>query len=136
MNGKSKKSKHKKKLSDDLPDIHDYKKEIFKNDNNNNRQHRSDSDTKNQGIRSSRKRKHTKISHGSIENHLAEIVMADCQDYKGKKVRFSKIEVIEVESWKKINLKLTAEENLDELMKISQGKKERNKNVSCTCVII
>ena len=50
MNGKSKKSKHKKKLSDDLPDIHDYKKEIFKNDNNNNRQHRSDSDTRNSFI--------------------------------------------------------------------------------------
>ena len=136
MNGKSKKSKHKKKLSDDLPDIHDSKKELFKNVDNNNRQHRSDSDTKNQGIRSSRRRKHTKISHGNTENHLEEIVMADSQEFKGKKVRFTKIEIIDVESWKKLNLKLTAEENLDELMKISQGKKERNKNVSCTCVII
>ncbi len=61
--------------------------------------------------------------------------MEDEQDCKGKKVRFNKIEVINVESWKKINLKLTSEENIDELIKISEGKKGRIKNVSCTCAI-
>ena len=60
----------------------------------------------------------------------------DDKNYKGKQVRFAKIDVIDVESWKKLNLKLTAEENLDELIKISEGKKERIKNVSCTCIII
>ena len=37
---------------------------------------------------------------------------------------------------KKLNLKLTAEENIDELIKLSEGKKERIKNVSCSCIII
>ena len=133
MNGKGKKSKHRKKLSDDLPDMKDIKKPLFKDDDvdNNNR---SDSENR-KNIRSSRRRKHTKISRKSQDNDLNNIILDD-QNYKGKKVRFAKIDVIDVESWKKLNLKLTAEENLDELIKISEGKKERIKNVSCTCIII
>ena len=133
MNGKGKKSKHRKKLSDDLPDMKDIKKPLFKDDDvdNNNR---SDSENR-KNIRSSRRRKHTKIYRKSQDNDLNNIILDD-QNYKGKKVRFAKIDVIDVESWKKLNLKLTAEENLDELIKISEGKKERIKNVSCTCIII
>ena len=133
MNGKGKKSKHRKKLSDDLPDMKDIKKPLFKDDDvdNNNR---SDSENR-KNIRSSRRRKHTKIYRKSQDNDLNNIILDD-QNYKGKKVRFAKIDVIDVESWKNLNLKLTAEENLDELIKISEGKKERIKNVSCTCIII
>ncbi len=56
---------------------------------------------------------------------------------KGKKVNFSnKITIIKVECWKKYNLKLTAEENFEELMNLSSGRKEKEKNISCTCIII
>ena len=81
-----------------------------------------------------RKRKHTKVSHKSKENKLKNEIIDD-QDEKGRKVKFGKIDVIDVESWKKLNLKLTAEENLDELIKLSEGKKERIKNVNCSCII-
>ena len=102
-------------MSDDLPDMKDIKKPLFKDDDvdNNNR---SDSENR-KNIRSSRRRKHTKIYRKSQDNDLNNIILDD-QNYKGKKVRFAKIDVIDVESWKKLNLKLTAEENLDELIKI------------------
>ncbi len=134
MNSKNKKSKHRKKLSDDLPDMKDIKKPLFKEDDVNNNI-RSDSENRKEEIRSSRRRKHTKVSRKSQDNDLNNIILDD-KNYKGKQVRFAKIDVIDVESWKKLNLKLTAEENLDELIRISEGKKERIKNVSCTCIII
>ena len=83
-----------------------------------------------------RKRKHTKVSHKSKENKFKNEIIDDDQDGNGRKVKFGKIDVIDVESWKKLNLKLTAEENIDELIKLSEGKKERIKNVSCSCIII
>ena len=83
-----------------------------------------------------KKRKHTKISHKSKENIAKNDIIDNLdEDGKGKKVKFDKINVIDVESWKKLNLKLTVEENLDELIKLSEGKKERIKNISCRCII-
>ena len=80
----------------------------------------------------------------------------------GKKVKInSKVEIIDVESWKKYNLEQTADENFEEFLKMEyeNEKKEkenknnpnndnnnnnnkvkrikgRNGNVSCTCIII
>ena len=139
MSSKNKKSKHKTKLSDDLPEINDKKKKIsFKDEIANNNSNNSNSDNeeshkkKNDSSRKS-KRKHTKVSHKSKENNLNNIVNNEKE--KEKKVKFSKIDVIDVECWKKLNLKMTAEENLDELLKLTEGKKEKVKNVNC-CIIL
>lgn len=54
-----------------------------------------------------------------------------------RKVKFGNIDIIDVESWKAINLKLTSEENIEELFKISDGKENRRiKNIGCACIII
>ena len=42
--------------------------------------------------------------------------------------------VINSENWKKYNLNITAEENLEELINVSNNKKGRQKNISCTCI--
>ena len=130
MNDNKKKTKQKSKSNNDLTEV----KGLFnpKDDIDNDI---SDNDSQNKRSDSTRRRKHTKITHKKKDNSTNEI-MSDDQSYKGKKVKFNKIEVVDVESWKVLNLKLTAEENLDELLKLSNGKKERVKNVSCTCVII
>ena len=140
MSSKNKKSKHKTKLSDDLPETNDKKKKIsFKeetdnnNNNNNSNSDNEDSHKKNNDFSRKSRRKHTKVSHKSKENNLNNIVNSEKE--KGKKVRFSKIDVIDVECWKKLNLKMTAEENLDELLKLTEGKKEKVKNVNC-CIIL
>ncbi len=134
MNDKNKKYKRKKRLSVDLSDIHENKKNKNTSDKDINK-YRTGSIPKDEEIHSSWRRRTTKISHKNKEYNFTNIVLEDEQDCKGKKVRFNKIEVINVESWKKINLKLTSEENIDELIKISEGKKGRIKNVSCTCAI-
>ena len=130
MNDNKKKAKQKSKSNNDLTEV----KGLFnpKDDIDNDI---SDNDSQNKRSDSTRRRKHTKITHKKKDNSTNEII-SDDQSYKGKKVKFDKIEVVDVESWKVLNLKLTAEENLDELLKLSNGKKERVKNVSCTCVII
>ena len=69
----------------------------------------------------------TKVSHKSKDNKLESKIIED-QNIKGKKVKFSKIDVIDVECWKQLNLKMTAEENLEELMKLTEGQKGRVKN--------
>ena len=46
-----------------------------------------------------------------------------------RKVKFGNIDIIDVESWKAINLKLTSEENIEELFKISDGKKNKEKEI-------
>ena len=66
-----------------------------------------------------------------------ESIKVEEEQTKGKKVKFAKIDIIDVECWKEINLKLTAEENVDELMKITGGKDDKRiKNIGCTCTII
>ena len=60
-----------------------------------------------------------------------------------KRVKFaSKVTTIKVECWKKYNLEQTADENINELLKISKtdtkekGKKGgRDQNITCTCII-
>ena len=56
---------------------------------------------------------------------------------KTKKVKFGKVQFIDVECWKELNLKLTAEENIEEIIKLTEGKGDkRAKNIGCTCIII
>ncbi len=52
-----------------------------------------------------------------------------------KRVKFADIDVINIENWKKYNLNMTAEENLEELINVSNNKKGRQKNISCTCIL-
>ena len=151
MSSKVKKSKHKSKSSDD--DLSESKKEKKKipgkdedEDNINKKEkkekkdkkdkndNKEDSDEKHKKGERKRKRYHTKISHKSKENNSDNLILDDMSQ-KGKKVRFSNIDIIDVECWKQLNLKNTAEENLEELVKLTEGKKERVKNVSC-CTII
>ena len=151
MSSKVKKSKHKSKSSDD--DLSESKKEKKKipvkdedevNINKKNKKDKKDKKDKNSNKDDSeqkqkkgerkRKRYHTKISHKSKENNLDNLILDD-KNQIGKKVRFSNIDIIDVECWKQLNLKNTAEENLEELVKLTEGKKERVKNVSC-CTII
>ena len=154
MSSKVKKSKHKSKSSDD--DLSESKKEKKKipgkdddEDNINKKEkkekkdkkdkkdkndNKEDSDEKHKKGERKRKRYHTKISHKSKENNSDNLILDDISQ-KGKKVRFSNIDIIDVECWKQLNLKNTAEENLEELVKLTEGKKERVKNVSC-CTII
>ena len=131
MNGKTKKNKSKLRSSDDLTEIKLDKKVGFK-DNNIIDDTKITKDLK---IPTTRKRHHTKVSRKS-KNNNSNLEILDPQIEKGRKVKFGKIKIIDVESWKEINLKLTAEENFDELMKLSQGKKGKIKNVNCTCIII
>ena len=80
------------------------------------------------------KRKHTKVNKKKKEKE--ETKVEEEIDNK-RKVKFGKIDIIDVESWKKLNLKLTAEENMEELYKISEGtQNKRMKNIGCTCIII
>ena len=59
-----------------------------------------------------------------------------------KRVKFaSKVTTIKVECWKKYNLEQTADENINELLKISnsdsknKGKRSGRDNITCTCII-
>lgn len=135
MNNKSKKSKHKSKLSDDLSDIKPEKKVLFNDDIDDNigkKNSRTDSVGFSRDVHTTRKRKHTKVSRKTKK--IYEIL--DEESQKGRKVKFGKIDIIDVECWKKLNYLMTAEENLDELLKLSDEKKGRIKNVNCTCIII
>ena len=56
------------------------------------------------------------------------------KDYETiKRVKFLKIDIIKIENWKKYNLSLNEENNLDKLINISNKKKD--KNVYCSCLI-
>ena len=81
-----------------------------------------------------KRRKFTKISNNLRISSSKNIINNNTN--KGRKVKFSSVDIIKVESWKKINLKLTSNENMDELMKIANGNKDRMKNISCICIII
>ena len=120
--------------NDDLLKVKTDKKVSFKNNDLNNSS-RTDNENIQNKIESTRKRKHTKVSKKSKENNINNNVIEDTLSEKQKKVKFTKIDIIDVESWKKLNLKLTAEENLDELLKLTEGKKGKDKNISCNCII-
>lgn len=51
-----------------------------------------------------------------------------------KRVKFLKIDIINIENWKKYNSSLNEENNLDKLINISDEKKD--KNVYCSCLIL
>ena len=133
MNKKNKKNKHKINQNEDISEEKHDKKVLFKDCDNNNDDNSKKEKDKITG--NTRKRKHTKVSHKSKDNKLESKIIED-QNIKGKKVKFSKIDVIDVECWKQLNLKMTAEENLEELMKLSEGQKGRVKNVGCNCLIL
>ena len=134
MNDKPKKKKNKNKSNDDFLKVKTDKKVSFQNNDLNNSS-RTDNENIQNKIEPTRKRKHTKVSKKSKENNINNNVIEDTLSEKQKKVKFSKIDIIDVESWKKLNLKLTAEENLDELLKLTEGKKGKDKNISCNCII-
>ena len=140
MDGKGKKTKNALKSNDDLIEIKTDKKVTFNHhDNNDDINSRTFSVDFENKPHASRKRKNTKVSRKKKdkENNLMNFKLDnDIESESGKKVKFHKIDIIDVESWKKLNLKLTAEENLDELLKITKGKKGKNKNVSCNCIIL
>ncbi len=132
MNEKSKKSKHRSHGSDDLSNIKAEKKVAFgfpeeKDDG------RTSSLGSSKDFVQTRKRNHTKVKRNKHRKEK-EVYSEDLEN--GRKIKFGTIDIIDVECWKQLNLKMTAEENLDELLKISEGKKERIKNVSCKCIII
>ena len=129
MATKNKKSKgHRTKLSDDLSNISN----TYINNFNENNYHPNYEDEE-----LGRKRNFTKVSKKHRSTTTLEYVPNEnTGNEKVKKVKFSKIDVIKVESWKKYNLTLTADENLEELLNVSKGRKEKDKNVSCTCTII
>ena len=136
MNVKDKKTKNALSSNDNLIQIKSDKKVSFNNVDNNPNELCVDFENK---PATSRKRKNTKISRKKKEkgNNILNFNLDDDSiSEKGKKVKFKKIDIIDVESWKKLNLKLTAEENLDELLKITKGEKGKNKNVSCNCIIL
>ena len=135
MSEKPKKSKHKSKKNYDV-EIKSDKKVSFKESDNINNSSKNENKTK-FGEEVTRKRKNTKVSHKSKENKLDSLNNQILDDGQiGRKVKFAKIDIIDVESWKKLNLKMTADENLDELIKLTEGKKGRVKNVSCNCIIL
>ena len=135
MSEKNKKGKHKLKSNDDLINVKTDKKPLFNDNNSDSVITESESNQKKEKAIHLRKRKNTKISHKSKDNQTNNQILRDSLNGKGKKVKFSKIDVVDVESWKKLNLKMTAEENLDELLKITEGKKGKMKNINCDCLI-
>ena len=139
MSSRSKKSKHhRSKLSDDLSQIKYDKTIMSHNENEHDNDVHENHHKKANSITRKRKRNHTKISHNKINhnkiNNLNNINI-DTKNENGRKVTFSKIDIIDVESWKALNLKMTAEENVTELLKLTEGRKQKKKNVSC-CIII
>ena len=54
-----------------------------------------------------------------------------------KKVKFGKIEFINVECWREMNYKLTAKENINEIFEFKNEKEgRRNKKITCVCIVI
>ena len=51
-----------------------------------------------------------------------------------KRVKFLKIDIINIENWKKYNSSLNEENNLDKLINIK--KKKKDENVYCSCLIL
>ena len=129
MNDKSKKKKgHRSKNSDDLSQTSKVR--------NDNESYLEDEEFAGQienkrTYTKSAKRKKAKVSKVRSSSDLPQIK----ENEKQKKVKFADVNVINVENWKKYNLNMTAEENLEELINVSNNKKGRQKNISCTCIV-
>ena len=125
---KNKKNKKKNKKLEDIP-----KKEDKINNNDDISDDLTDSSNNNFEKNLHSNRKHTKI----IKKNKSEKIKKEEDKNERKKVRFGKIDIIDVECWKEINLELTADETVDEIMKLAEGKgNNRTKNIGCTCLII
>ena len=130
-----KKLKNKNKKSEDLPP--QKKDNIIDNDDFDNYDDVTDSSVNNLEHENNICRKHTKFVKKKKKEKEVEVEVKEENTNIQKKVKFGKIDIIEVECWKNLNLKLTSEENMDELYKISEGKEnKRLKNIGCTCIII
>ena len=137
----SKRSNHKK--------YDDYDDDDSKNDNNKyNKQ--SARSTRNNKIKyddydnyDDYPRKSARAPKNNGNRNLLEDKISERSDRKKnkKRVKFAaKVTTIKVECWKKYNLEQTADENLDELMRISNPsdkgqRNNRDPNVKCTCEI-
>ena len=131
MENKKSKKKNKKKGEEFTQ-----KKDVIK-DSDDNSDDLTSSSNNNIEQNYQRIRKHTKFVKKKKDKGIKEEIKKEEEKNDGKKVKFDKIDIIEVECWKELNLKLTAEENMDELMKITGGKDgKRTKNIGCTCLII
>ena len=129
MSNKIKKNKNKQK---DFPK--EKENEILKDsDDNSDDQTNSSIGNKEQIFNKRKNTKYVKRNKNKIQKE--EIKEENLN--KKKRVKFGDIQIINVECWKKINLKLTSEENFDELIKMAEGKNYgRMKNIGCTCLII
>ena len=125
MNTKNNKKKgHKKKLSDDLNKItKKYKNEFNENKNDINKLEEENSLIK--------KQKTKLLNSDSIKTNYEFEQITENEIIK--KVKFSTIEIIDVEDWKKYYLE--SEENTKELLSINE-KNNRNKNINFTCTIL
>ena len=125
MNTKNNKKKgHKKKLSDDLTKL----TKIYKNEFNENKNDINKLEEENSLIK---KQKTKLLNSDSIKTNYEFEQITENEIIK--KVKFSTIEIIDVEDWKKYYLE--SEENTKELLSINQ-KNNRNKNINCTCTIL
>ena len=125
MNNKNNKKKgHKKKLSDDLTEL----TKIYKNKFNENKNDINKLEEENSLIK---KQKTKLLNSNSIKTNYEFEQITENEIIK--KVKFSTIEIIDVEDWKKYYLE--SEENTKELLSINQ-KNNRNKNINCTCTIL
>ena len=117
MNQKKKKIRNKTKLQDEEENLRKSDKNNKKTDEN-----------------KDLNKIHTKIKKKKIkEKEIKNEEDSNCK----KIVKFGKIDIIDVECWKEINLELTAEENIEELYKIAETQEnKRMKNIGCTCIII
>ena len=129
MNDKTKKRKgHRTRNSDDLPE-----KYKLKNDNEpylEEEEFAGQIENKRTYTKSAKQNKF-KLSRVRSTSDLPQIK----ENGKQKRVKFADIDIINVENWKKYNLNMTAEENLEELINVSNKKKGRQKNISCTCIV-
>ena len=82
-------------------------------------------------------RKHNKKNRSSFSKSIIkENIPKNEEIGQGKKVRFSKVDIIDVDCWKKYNLELTADENLEELLMAANDSRKKEKSIKCNCVII
>ena len=82
-------------------------------------------------------RKHSKKNKVSFSNSIIkENNLKNEKIGHRKKVRFSKVDIIDVDCWKKYNLELTVDENLEELLMATNDHKKKEKTIKCNCVII
>ena len=82
-------------------------------------------------------RTHTKVVKKKKEKKEKKEKEEKDEENNKRKVKFGEVDIIDVESWKDINLKLTAEENMEELLKLSGEKNVKKiKNIGCTCIMI